>query len=116
MAKDDYYVIVGKILLFLYRKLKGREGRNTLEYLVPNSKDFPIRSEYFDYVIRHMHKDGMLENVALTAMPDGEPLTVYITEDTQITPKGIDYLQSNSRIAKVMEHIPEALEIVGQFV
>lgn len=33
MAKDDYYVIAGKILVYLYAKLKGKNDQKPEEYL-----------------------------------------------------------------------------------
>ena len=58
MAKDDYYTIVAKILVFLYKKLQGKEKGSVKEYIIPMTKDFPISEEYFQYVIANtMHQN-----------------------------------------------------------
>ncbi|MCH3961453.1 MAG: hypothetical protein LKF53_02040 [Solobacterium sp.] len=46
MGKDDYDVIVCKILTYLYAVLKNCRKRND-DYLQPMTKDFPIDADYF---------------------------------------------------------------------
>ena len=41
MAKDEYYVIVAKILVYLYAKLKGKNKTPAVEYIHAMSNDFP---------------------------------------------------------------------------
>ena len=38
MARDDYYVIVGKILVYLYARMKGKNKTTPEEYSYPLSK------------------------------------------------------------------------------
>ena len=33
MAKDDYYILVGKVLAYLYARLKGKNDQKPKEYL-----------------------------------------------------------------------------------
>ena len=33
MAKDDYYILAGKILVYLYARLKGKNDQKPKEYL-----------------------------------------------------------------------------------
>lgn len=60
MAKDDYFVLEGKILVFLYRKLKGSSAKDAEEYLQPHTKDFPISEEYFRFVIGSLAEEGYI--------------------------------------------------------
>ena len=115
MAKDDYYVIVCKILVYLYNRLKGRDNRDPMVFLNPTPKDFPISQSYFDYCIRHMYKKGYIEGVAVQANGD-EIYGVYVTEKIQITPEGIDFMQDNSKIRRAMELLPEAAGLIASFV
>ena len=116
MAKDDYFVLVGRILVYLYSRLKGRDGRDPMEYLQPGTKEFPISRDYFDYIIRHMYKNGFLEGMELRCSPDGEVLEAFVSERTQITPAGIEYLEDNRIMRKVIALIPGAAEIIGSFI
>lgn len=115
MAKDDYYTIVCKILVYLYKKLKGQDTRDPMTYLNPKTKDFPISPEYFEYCIKHMYKKGFIEGVAVQT--NGEDIFgVYVTENIQITPDGIDFMQDSSKIRRVMSLLPEAASLLASFV
>ena len=111
MAKDDYYVIVGKILVFLYSKLKGKTSKNTEEYLAPCTGDFPISQEYWDFVIQSMHERHLIAGLWQLVAPDGSILEAHVIENTHITVEGIDFLQDNSKIRKVLRLIPMAAQI-----
>lgn len=115
MAKNDYFVIVGKILTFLYLRLKGETDKG-IEYLSPNTEDFPISKEYFNYAIEHMYNEGLIENLNTVKTPSGKLLDLSINEGTQITPRGIAYLQDNSNIRKVLQMVPMAATIADLFV
>lgn len=43
MAKDDYYTLVAKILVYLYKKYKQKEIEK--DYISPLTKDFPVKDE-----------------------------------------------------------------------
>ncbi len=43
MAKDDYYTIVAKILVYLYKKYKQKDIEQN--YILPMTKNFPIYEE-----------------------------------------------------------------------
>ena len=115
MSKDDYEVLVCKILVYLYRRLEKIGGTpDPAEYLQPNTKDFPIDKDYFDYVIVHMHDKGLIENVRITNLFGGEKL-IYFDESIQISPDGIEYLRSNSLMRKLAESLPLAASIASLF-
>lgn len=44
MAKDDYYTIAAKILVYLYKKYQHKEGLKE-DYISPETADFPISKE-----------------------------------------------------------------------
>lgn len=114
MAKDDYFVIVAKILVFLYKHLKGKAKEKIEEYIQPNTKDFPISEDYMFYVMRHMYEDGLVEGVYTRTTPDGEILEIdFIDEMTNITPKGIAYLRENSMIQKAIKTVPAIASLAG---
>lgn len=115
MAKDDYFVIVAKILAFLYQRLKGKEDREVLDYIQADSKEFPISEEYLDYVVMHMYKDQLIERVFCRVDSDGDPFEVSLMDETRITPEGITYLYENSMILKAIKHIPSIASALGGF-
>ena len=54
MAKDDYYVIVAKILVYLYKKYKCIEVDE--DYIRPRSEAFPIEEKQLFETIDMMAK------------------------------------------------------------
>lgn len=114
MAKDDYYTIVAKILIFLYKKLKGKEKRDVKEYILPMTKDFPIEEEYMKYVLEKMSEQGFVERVSIIKAWGGTIVNIDYSE-MRITPTGIDYMIENATLRKVIEGLKEAAEIASLF-
>lgn len=113
MAKDDYYVIVGKVLVYLYARLKGKKKAAPAEYIRPMSEEFPISDDYLDFVLDEMLRHGYIR---MNITRDWSGKTVYRDiEDIHITQEGIDYLQDNSKIKKVIGSIPMAASIFELF-
>lgn len=111
MAKDDYYTIVARILIYLYSRLKGKEKRNPNEYLIPETKDFPISEEYFCFVLSEMKRHGYIR-IDIIYGADGDVIDTDI-ETIRITQEGIDFLMDNSKVRKAAEIIPMAAQIIG---
>lgn len=114
MAKDDYHVIVCKILIYLYRRLKKKVQTAPEDYLIPLTKDFPIDEEYLQYVLEKMQEREYIENVVFARAWGGDIVMVDISK-IRITPEGIDYLRSDSTMNKLAKIIPEAVSIFSLF-
>ena len=111
MAKDDYFVLVYRILTYLYYCLK--EGiKPDMEYLTYNTKYFPICESYWKYIIENMFADGYISGVAV-----GKGLNRGVGKikviDMKITPRGIEYLEDNSNMQKAKEFLKSIKEIVA---
>ncbi|GAB6160243.1 hypothetical protein [Howardella ureilytica] len=50
MAKDDMPVLFCKILVYLYKVLKGKQEQDKY-YIQPFTKDFPISEDYLQNVL-----------------------------------------------------------------
>lgn len=99
MAKDDYFVLAYKFLRHLYDCLK--EGRQPdRDYLKAGTKDFPIGEEYWEYLVRNLASEGMIEGVALLPVLGSPDPRIKIMSGPRITPKGIEYLQDNNMMKK----------------
>lgn len=114
MAKDDYHVIVAKILIFLYKRLKKKDTRTVEEYISPMTDDFPIDEEYMQYVIEKLSERGYVERVHITRAMGGVIVRMDCSS-MRITPEGIDYLRENSTIRKVALALKEVVPIAGLF-
>lgn len=56
MAKDDYFVIVYKILPYLYVKLKSGEDVNP-NMITHDNQLLQINRKYWDYIMRNLIED-----------------------------------------------------------
>ena len=114
MAKDDYFVLVNRLLRYLYTCLKqGRAADWNL--IAPNSKDFPINEAYFAYVLSHLLADGYIEGIT-EVKRIGAPAQFKETSGLKITPKGIEYLEENTTMKRVTEFLGPAGEIAGTLI
>lgn len=110
MSKDDYYVIVYKLLSYLYICLKKC---NVID--IDNLRDVirvDIGDSYWEYIIRQLDNEGYVEGVTTFKNIGDIDERVIIDENFKITPKGIDFLQGNSSIAKAKTFLKEIKEIL----
>lgn len=109
MAKDDYYVIVYKILAYLYMQLK--KGKNIdPEYLMYDGPLFQIDRKYWVYIFHNMKKQGFIDGLDNIKAGDGYYLKEQF-KDCEITPEGIAYLCDNSLLKKAKRFLKDVKEI-----
>ena len=103
MAKDDYFVLVYKLLTILYTTLKNGKVVTDSE-LKELSEGLPL--DYWEYILKSLSEDGYISgnSIKITTL--------------QITPKGIEYLQDNSKMKKakeVLKNIPQWIALITKF-
>lgn len=111
MSKNDYFVLVYRILAYLYECLKEGEKPDS-EYLTYDTKEFPVGEEYWSYIFENLLKDGYIEGVTLVPILGQTVKGVKLTKNIRITPKGIDYLQNNSAMSRANDFLKTIKEIV----
>lgn len=109
MAKDDYFVIVYKILAYLYMKLKKGEPIEK-EYLMYDGNLFKINKKYWVYIMANMAENGFILGLHDIRVADGYYLEEQLT-NLEITPKGIEYLCENSTMQKAKQFFKDVKEI-----
>lgn len=110
MAKDDYYVIVYKLLSYLYSCLK-----KGIPVDVDNLREVikvDIVDAYWEYIILELYKDGYIDGVVVVKYIGDIYEHIRIARNLRIKPKGIDFLDSNSRFNKIREALKEAGEVL----
>lgn len=111
MAKDDYFVLVYKILAYLYECIKGKKKLD-FSYLQPMTKDFPVEEGYFYYIVENIYKSGYIEGITMVPVL-GEPHPrIKYAENLCITPKGIEYLLDNSMMSKAKDFLKTVKETI----
>ena len=109
MAKDDYFVIVYKLLKYLYDVLKisakPRDEALTAEF-------YGIEDAYWEYILRNLFLDGYVTGITLTRV-EGKPDYPVIQPHFTITPKGIQYITENSAFQKICGSVRDVISIIG---
>lgn len=111
MAKDDYYVIVYRILAYLYACLKVGEKPN-LEYLSYGTETFPIGKDYWEYIMLELIQSNYIKGAVVVPILGNNIKSVKITNELSITPLGIEYLQDNSTMKKALTFLKTLKETV----
>ena len=92
MARDDYYVIVAKILRYLYECLKKGIKPNINSTFL---KELGINRNYNDYVVENLLEYGYIHgSISEITLGDTEVMK-KVFYNFQITPDGIAYLKEN---------------------
>ena len=106
MAKNDYYVIVYRVLMYLYNCLRQDEvvdmQKLTPEYL-------HINQRYFEHIFDTLNDEGLILNKAYYE----DMLGKHLESDIMISPKGISFLHENSTIDKVKKSVKEIAVIIS---
>ncbi|MDO4301535.1 MAG: YjcQ family protein [Clostridia bacterium] len=110
MARDDYFVVVYKILVYLYNCLKLGEPPDV--YNVLTAENYGINQNYFEYIFTELLEEGYIKGVSTFKVIGKASPSIKLTSSITIKPKGIEYLQENSALAKAKDFIKEIKEIV----
>jgi hypothetical protein len=114
MAKNDYHVIVYRMLKHLYECLKdGRKLDATSAACVLTG--FGVPEEYMTYVVKEMLEEGLVRGPVVVKAWGGD--IVVGAADMEITPAGILYLEDNGamgKVAKALGHVNELAGIAGK--
>lgn len=108
MAKNDMPVIIYKILKYLYECMKAGKQPDEMDFCA-ESKLISIPLLYWNCVIREMYDNGFVRGVSVLSTKDG-PL-IILDSDFNITLKGVEFLEDNTLMQKVREHLGTAIEV-----
>lgn len=112
MAKDDYDVVVYRVLIYLYACLKRRIvfEEETFQASVRKNID---SDEYFIAVLHMMQNEGLIEGLSFKKAWGGVYLLLSDIKDAEITASGVRYLRENRTMAKVGEKMKAAADIIA---
>ena len=111
MAKDDYDVIVFKILVYLYAVTKGKEIFIQQKYDKAIDRK-NINEEYLLRVYQMMSDEGLIKNAKFTSAWGGDLIPLFAESDLMITAKGIHYLEENDKMKKVAGYLAEKADTI----
>ena len=109
IAKDDYDVVVFKLLVYFYACLKRVTVFKQAEFDLITKKA-GVDERYLLDILRMMQDEGL----AFTKAWGEELILLGNVSDAKITAEGIHYLQDNGRMKKVLAFlIDKADTIIG---
>lgn len=110
MKKDDYFVIIYRILAYLYECMKAGEQAD-LGYLKYNTDPFPINQIYWSTIWENLIEQGYVRGASTVSAVGGHH-GIKIGPDVRITAAGIQYIMENTAIEKAKSFLKEIKEIV----
>ena len=107
MAQNDYFVIVYRILKYLYDCLKKSE-KPEVEYLAASIYNIP--ENYWAYILLSLINEEYVKGIVVNHTKDG--VIFGGLQEAVITPKGIEYLFENSLIEKAKRTLKEVKDMI----
>mgnify|MGYP001172627145 CR=1 FL=1 len=105
MAEDDYFVIVYKILAYLYVQLKAGESVDE-KLILPTGTLCGVNNTYWTYIWVNLIDSGFVSGV-FYEKAWGNQTIIQNLGDAEITPIGIEYLCENNRLKKAVEYLKD---------
>lgn len=102
MAKDDYFVLVYKILAYLYTILKEGNSPDP-QMLQHDSRLLGVNELYWTYIMENLQEQGYITGLTIIT-PWGSTKMISDLECCQITPDGIAYLFENDLLSKQRDY------------
>ena len=113
MARDDYDVIVYRILVYYYACMKRKILFEDTTFQAAVRKDVK-NDEYFADILHMMKAEGLIEDVCFVKAWGGNCIIISNLEDARITPAGIRYLQENGKMQKIGEALKNSVDIISK--
>lgn len=107
MAKNDYFVIMYRILTYMYECLK--EGVDVNKELI-SYESLGVSEKYWTAVVINMVEKGYIKGITVFPILGNRKGLKWI--DPEITQEGVEFLQTNSTMAKAKDFLKTLKEIV----
>lgn len=115
MAKDDYDVIVYKILLYYYAVMKRKIAyeEETLQAVISKAD---IQDEYLTDILRMMQNEGLIEGAVIRKAWGNDYILCSDKADIRITAAGIRYLKENATMKQITDKLKEIPGMVSTLI
>lgn len=113
MAKDDYEVIVYRILVYLYACMKRKIIFEDITFQEAVKKNVESDTYFYD-VLRMMQTEGLIEGLTFIKAWGGDVILASDLKDMQITAAGIRYIREDSMMKKIGTMLKESADIIAK--
>lgn len=107
MAKNDYFVIVYRILSYLYECFMLGE-RADISMFAPDA--LGINNGYWANVMESIYNEGYIQGISIISRLSAAPGIKLL--NLKITQKGIEFLLENSKMSKAREFLKSVKETI----
>ncbi len=114
MAKDDYNVIVFRVLTYLYACLKRVTAFDSVHFEKFIIND--VNEDYFVDVLKMMSEDELIKGFSYVNAWGDNIVKTSDYQKLKITSKGIDFLTENSKMKKIKDYFLEKPSIITSLV
>ena len=115
MARDDYDVVVFKILLYYYAKFKGTILFNETEFKRAIKYD-SFADGYLERVLKLMSEEKLIDEVHVSRAWGNQYMMLNDLSDIEITATGIHYLKENSCMENVKKYLLDHVEMISTLI
>lgn len=112
MAKDDYSVILYRLLVYLYACKKRKimfEDQTFREAVKKNAGN----DQYFYDILEMAQEEGFIRGANFKKAWGPDKIPLFEENELEITASGIRYLQENSMMHKIGEKLKEAVDTIA---
>lgn len=113
MAKDDYEVIVYRVLVYLYACMKREIMYEEATFQASVRKNVDS-DEYFADVLQMIQTEGLIEGLVFVGAWGGDIIMANSFQDAKITPQGIRYLKENAKMKQIGNALKESVDIISK--
>ena len=113
MAKDDYDVILYRLLIYLYACKKRKIIFEEITFQEAVRKNVE-NDQYFYDILEMAQGEGLIKNAIFTKAWGGDKVPLFAMHELEITANGIRYLKENSGMKKVSEMLKTAGDIIAK--
>lgn len=92
-----------KIIYSVLKEIENGDGK-------PSWTDYGVEKEYFAQVVEMMQDEGLIKDASVLRAGIGNKAQAIILKGSQITMKGLDYLEENSALAKTYKGLKKVRE------
>lgn len=112
MAKDDYQVVLYRLLVYLYacKKRKIIFDERAFQETVKKNVD---NEQYFYDVLKMAQEEGFIKGAKFQRAWGQDKIPLFDNDDLEITSAGIIYLEENSTMKKIGETLKEATDTIS---
>lgn len=107
MGRDDYFVLVYRILKYLESCFMSGENPD-IDMIGPEALKIP--NGYWTNIVESIYNEGYVTGVYVLPRVGGAPGIKF--DDFKITQKGLEYLDDNSKMKKVAKFLKAAKETI----